>query len=459
MTTRHGPFSIRQGIAPLIALSTLTITITLAAMGEHLLFLFSALFTMLLLGVPIAISLAGACLLWVLLTGRVPDVVIVHRMVNGVDSFPLLAIPFFILAGNLMNNGGITERIFDFAKAIMGWMRGGLGHVNVGASIVFSGMSGAAVADAGGLGTIEIKAMRDAGYADDFAVGITAASSTIGPIIPPSLPMVIYGVMASVSVGQLFAAGLIPGILMGATLMVMIAVMARRRGYPRDAKFELSILWWAFRRALLSLMTPVIIVGGIISGMFTPTEAAIAAVLYALLLGIFVYRTLSWQRLMRVSMDTIETTAVILFIVAGASIFAWILTSNQVTQHVTTLLGPFADNPIALLLIINLVLIVIGCFMETIAAITIMVPVLLPAVAAAGIDPVHFGVIMVLNLMIGLLTPPVGMVLYVLSKVSGISFEQCMRGTIPFLIPLFISLLLISTFPIISLWLPTLVYR
>jgi TRAP-type C4-dicarboxylate transport system permease large subunit len=272
-------------------------------------------------------------------------------MVNGVDSFPLLAIPFFILAGNLMNNGGITARIFDFAKALMGWMRGGLGHVNVGASIVFSGMSGAAVADAGGLGTIEIKAMRDA--------------------IPPSLPMVIYGVMASVSVGQLFAAGLIPGLLMGAALMVMITIMARRRGYPRDSKFILSVLGIAFRRAFLSLLTPVIIVGGIISGMFTPTEAAIAAVVYALFLGLFVYRTLNWQRLVRVSMDTIETTAVILLIVAGASIFAWILTSNQVTQHVTQLLGPFADNPIALLLIINLVLIVIGCFMETIAAITI----------------------------------------------------------------------------------------
>jgi len=459
MTNQLSLMTARRGIAPLIGLLAIGATVMLAATGEHLLFLFACLFTLLVLGVPIAISLAGSCLLYVLLTGRVPDVVVVHRMVNGVDSFPLLAIPFFILAGNLMNNGGITARIFDFAKALMGWMRGGLGHVNVGASIVFSGMSGAAVADAGGLGTIEIKAMRDAGYADDFAVGITAASSTIGPIIPPSLPMVIYGVMASVSVGQLFAAGLIPGLLMGGALMVMITVMARRRGYPRDSQFILSVLGIAFRRAFLSLLTPVIIVGGIISGMFTPTEAAIAAVVYALVLGLFVYRTLNWQRLIRVSMDTIETTAVILLIVAGASIFAWILTSNQVTQHVTQLLGPFADNPIALLLIINLVLIVIGCFMETIAAITIMVPVLLPAVAAAGIDPVHFGVIMVLNLMIGLLTPPVGMVLYVLSRVSGTPFEQCMRGTIPFLIPLVISLLLVTFIPAISLWLPTLVYR
>jgi tripartite ATP-independent transporter DctM subunit len=382
-----------------------------------------------------------------------------HRMINGVDSFPLLAIPFFILAGNLMNNGGITVRIFDFAKALMGWMRGGLGHVNVGASIVFSGMSGAAVADAGGLGTIEIKAMKDAGYDEEFSVGITAASSTIGPIIPPSLPMVIYGVMASVSVGQLFVAGLVPGLLMGLVLMAMITIISRRRGYTRDAVFSLPVLGHTFKRAFLSLLTPVLIVGGIMTGAFTPTEAAIAAVVYALVLGGVVYRSLTWRRLLKVSMETIETTAVILLIVAGASIFAWILTSNQVTQHVVTLLGPFADNPIATLIIINLVLIVVGCFMETIAAITILVPVLLPVAVTAGVDPVHFGVIMVLNLMIGLLTPPVGMVLYVLSRVSGISFEKCMRGTLPFLVPLVIALLLVTFIPAISLWLPTLLYR
>lgn len=446
-------------VPPVFAAVAILGCIALAVTQYYLLFLFAALFTLLVMGVPIAISLAGSCLLYVLLTGRVPDVVVMHRMINGVDSFPLLAIPFFILAGNLMNNGGITSRIFDFAKALMGWMRGGLGHVNVGASIVFSGMSGAAVADAGGLGTIEIKAMKDAGYDEEFSVGITAASSTIGPIIPPSLPMVIYGVMASVSVGQLFVAGLVPGLLMGLVLMAMITIISRRRGYTRDAVFSLPVLGYTFKRAFLSLLTPVIIVGGIMSGVFTPTEAAIAAVMYALVLGVVVYRTLTWRRLLKVSMETIETTAVILLIVAGASIFAWILTSNQVTQHVVTLLGPFADNPIATLIIINLVLILVGCFMETIAAITILVPVLLPVAVTAGVDPVHFGVIMVLNLMIGLLTPPVGMVLYVLSRVSGISFEKCMRGTLPFLVPLVIALLLVTFIPAISLWLPTLIYR
>ncbi|QEM82057.1 TRAP transporter large permease [Halomonas binhaiensis] len=453
--------SARRGsrVAPVIVVLAALGCVALALTGQYLMMLFAVLFTLLVCGVPIAVSLAGSCLIYVLLTGRVPDVVVVHRMVNGIDSFPLLAIPFFILAGNLMNNGGITARIFDFAKALMGWMRGGLGHVNVGASIVFSGMSGAAVADAGGLGTIEIKAMRDAGYDDEFSVGITAASSTIGPIIPPSLPMVIYGVMASVSVGRLFAAGLIPGLLMGVALMIMIVWMSRRRGYQRDARFSVSVLGRSFSRAFLSLLTPVIIVGGIVSGAFTPTEAAIAAVVYALLLGGVVYRTLTWRRLLKVSMETIETTAVILLIVAGASIFAWILTSNNVTAHVMELLGPFQDNPVAVLLIANLVLIVVGCFMETIAAITILVPVLLPVAVGAGVDPVHFGVIMVLNLMIGLLTPPVGMVLYVLSRVSNISFEKCMRGTLPFLVPLVAALLLVTFVPQVSLWLPTLFYR
>lgn len=414
---------------------------------------------MLVLGVPVAIALGSSSLLYILLSGEAPDVVVLHRMVNGVDSFPLLAIPFFILADNLMNTAGITNRIFDFAKTVVGWMHGGLGHVNVGASVIFAGMSGAAVADAGGLGTIEIKAMRDAGYDEDFSVGVTAASSTIGPIIPPSLPMVIYGVMASASVGQLFAAGFIPGLLMAVSLMLMVAWFARRRAYPRDAAFSLTRLGRSFVRAILPLMTPAIIVGGILSGVFTPTEAAIAAVFYALMLGVFVYRTLDWQRLLRVSMDTIETTAIILLIVASASIFAWILTSNRVAEEFARILLGFTDNRVVILLLITLLVLIAGCFMETIAAITILVPVLLPVVTMIGIDPVHFGVVMVLNLMIGLLTPPVGMVLYVLSRVSNVPFERCVAATAPFLIPLIVVLLLITFVPAITMWVPTLIYR
>jgi tripartite ATP-independent transporter DctM subunit len=338
-------------------------------------------------------------------------------------------------------------------------MHGGLGHVNVGASVIFAGMSGAAVADAGGLGNIEIKAMRDAGYDTDFAVGITAASSTIGPIIPPSLPLVIYGVMADTSIGQLFTAGLIPGFMMAAALMIMVAYYARKRNYPRDMRFSLSRFGTSFLHAIMPLMTPVIIIGGIMGGLFTPTEAAIAAVAYSLILGLIVYRTLDMRKILRVSMDTVETTAVIMLIVAGSTIFAWILTANQVALHFSQAMLTITDNKIVLMLLITLVVLVIGLFMETIAAITILTPVLLPVAVSLGVDPVHFGIILILNLMIGLLTPPVGMVLYVLSKVADVPFERCVTATAPFLIPLVTVLLLLTFIPELSMWLPTMVYR
>lgn len=420
--------------------------------------LFVSLLFMLVAGVPVAVALGSASLIYILMDG-LPPTVLIHTMINGVDSFPLLAVPFFILAGHLMNTAGITNKIFDFAKALVGWMHGGLGHVNVGASIIFAGMSGAAVADAGGLGTIEIKAMRDAGYDADFSVGITAASSTIGPIIPPSLPLVIYGVMASTSIGQLFAAGLIPGLLMAVSLMIMVAWYARKRNYPRDARFEFSRLGSTFVAAFLPLMTPIIIIGGIVTGAFTPTESAVAAVAYSLVLGLVVYRTLTWKHLIRVSMDTIKTTSAILLIVAAAAIFAWILTANQVAEALGTFLFDFTDSKTLILLIMTLMILAIGCFMETIAAITILVPMLLPVALKLGIDPVHLGIMLILNLMIGLLTPPVGMVLYVLSQVSGVSFERCVVATMPFLIPLVLVLLAITFIPQLSMWLPTMIYR
>ncbi|TYB86677.1 TRAP transporter large permease [Oceaniovalibus sp. ACAM 378] len=424
-----------------------------------IMWLFVMLFGMLVFGVPVAVALAGSSAVFIFANGTPPTMVVAHRMINGVDSFPLLAVPFFILAGNLMNTAGITERIFNFALAMVGWMRGGLGHVNVGASVIFAGMSGAAVADAGGLGAIEIKAMRDAGYDTKFAVGITAASSTIGPIIPPSLPMVIYGVVAGTSIGQLFVAGFIPGMLMAVSLMIMIAIMARTRGFGRDQEFYWSVLWSTFQRAFLSLLTPVIIVGGILTGAFTPTEAAVAACAWALFLGVVVYRTLTVPRFLRVSFDTIETTAVVLLVVGAAAIFAWILTSNRVPEQFAAGLLTVSDKPWVILILMNLILLAVGCFMETVAAITIMVPVLLPIAIVLGIDPVHFGVIMVLNLMLGLLTPPVGMVLYVLARVAKIPFEECVVGTAPFLIPLVIVLLLVTFVPGLTMWLPNLIYR
>ncbi|WP_439648272.1 TRAP transporter large permease [Acuticoccus kalidii] len=424
-----------------------------------MLLLFAALAVFIVIGLPIALALAGASLVYVLASGTVPPLVVVHRMVAGVDSFPLLAIPFFIFAGNLMNSTGITARIFAFAQALVGWMRGGLGHVNVGASVLFAGMSGAAVADAGGLGAIEIKAMRDAGYDPDFSIGITAASSTIGPLIPPSLPMVIYGVLASASIGQLFAAGVIPGLLMAVALMILVHFYARRRGYRRAAAFSMRVLWITFRRAFLSLITPAIIIGGILLGIMTPTEAAIGAVAWALILGAVIYRNLTLKSFLRISLESLETTVVIMFVVASASIFSWILTQNRVPEMFAALVSGSTDNTFVILVVINLILFVVGCFMETVAAITILVPVLLPLAISVGVDPVQFGVIMVLNLMLGLLTPPVGMVLYILAKVSNVSFEYTARATMPFIVPLLVVLMMVTFIPALSMWLPTLIYR
>ena len=415
--------------------------------------LFVVLTLLLIIGAPVAVAFCLASLVYILIDG-LPSTLMLHTMVGGIDSFPLLAIPFFILAGHLMNSSGLTTRIFAFASALVGWLPGGLGHVNIGSSVIFAGMSGAAVADAGGLGLVEIKAMRDAGYDDDFAVGTTAASSTIGPIIPPSLPLVIFGVMASVSIGQLFAAGLVPGLLMAVSLMVMVAVLSKRRGYPVDAAFRVSRLWQTFKRAFLSLLMPFIIVGGIVSGAFTPTEAAVCAAFYALILGLFVYRNLQWKHLLRITMDTVETTASILFIVAGATLFAWVLTANQVADMLAAGILGITENKTLVLFIITGIVLLVGCFMETIAAITILVPILMPVAAQVGIDPIHLGIVVILNLMIGLLTPPVGMVLYVLSKVSNVPFERCVSATSIFLIPLIAVLLLLIIFPQLVLWAP-----
>ena len=452
-------------------------------------------------GVPIAIAMCIASLLYIWISGTIPPLTVVHRMVGGVDSFPLLAVPFFILAGNLMNSAGITNRIFGFALALVGWLKGGLGHVNVVGSVIFSGMSGTAIADAGGLGTIEIKAMKDHGYSTEFAVGVTAASATLGPIIPPSLPMVIYGVQANASIGKLFAAGFIPGMLMAALMMGMVAYYAHKRNYGSDmafewgrisrAMFELSVvliaavvlfkLWgdesidgmskfgWPLLavlvvdklfkfEAFMALLTPVILIGGMASGLFTPTEAAVAAVAWALFLGFVWYRTLNWRMLIKISMETIETTATVMFIVAAASVFAWVLTTTQATEAIATWVLSISSSPAVFLLLANVFLLFVGCFMETIAAITILVPVFMPIIAQLGIDPVHFGVIMVLNLMIGLLTPPVGMVLYVLQKIAKLSFERTVAAVMPWFIPLIGTLLLITYVPELVMWLPEIWY-
>ncbi|MEI6723621.1 MAG: TRAP transporter large permease [Betaproteobacteria bacterium] len=405
-------------------------------------------------GLPVAMAMAVASLVFVMASGTIPDFVVIHRMYGGIDSFPLLAVPFFIFAGNLMNSAGITNRIYNVALALVGWMKGGLGHVNVVGSMIFAGMSGTAIADAAGLGTIELKAMKDHGYPTEFAIGVTAASATVGPIIPPSLPFVIYGMMAGVSIGQLFLAGVIPGLIMGVTMMLTVAYYAHTRNYGTDAVFSWARLGKTFVEAFLAMMTPVLLVGGMTMGVFTPTEGAIAASAWALGLGLFWYRTLNWKLLVKISMDTIETTATVLFIVAAASIFGWLLTVTRVTDAVALWVLSFTQDPNMFLLLANLLMLFVGCFLEPTAAITLLVPILIPICQKLGIDLVHFGLVMVLNLMIGLLHPPMGTVLFVLSRVAKLSFERTTMAILPWLVPLFATLALCTYVPAVVLWLP-----
>jgi tripartite ATP-independent transporter DctM subunit len=355
-----------------------------------------------------------------------------------------------------MNSAGITNRIYDFAVAMAGWTRGGLAHVNILGSVIFAGMSGTAIADAAGLGTIEIKAMRDHGYDKEFAVGVTAASATLGPIIPPSLPFVIYGMMANVSIGALFLGGIVPGLVMTVLMMGYVYYCARRYGMGQDQPFNLRTLGVTFIAAFPALLTPAIIIGGMTFGWFTPTEAAIAACAWALMLGVFLYRTMSWKQFYKVTLDTIETTAGVLLIVGAASLFGWVLTTTRIAEQAAEALLVLTTNKYIILLLLNLLLLAVGCFLEPIAVISILMPILLPILIKVGIDPIHFGVVMTLNLMIGLLHPPLGMVLFVLMRVAKLSLERATMAILPWLIPLLGSLILITMVPEITLWLPRL---
>ena len=419
--------------------------------------LFSIWILLIIFGLPVAFSLGVTSLLY-LWMNNIQLYVIAQKMVSGIDSFILLAVPMYMLAGKLMNQGGMTKRIFRFAQVVVGRFPGGLGHVNVLASMIFAGMSGSALADIGGLGTVELEAMEKAGYKKDFRVAITAASSTIGPIIPPSIPFIIYSMLTNVSVGALFAAGFIPGVLMGIILMITIFIMARKQTFPIEPKKTftefIKITWEAF----LSLITPGIILGGIFLGIFTPTEGAVIAVFYSLFIGLFVYREIKIRDIPKILLETIEETTIILIIVSISSLFGWIIAREQVPQMLASYMIQFSSSPVITLLILNLLFLIVGCFLDPMPAQIILVPFLLPLIKKIGIDPIHFGVIIVLNLMIGILTPPFGTGLFMISKIGNISVERAARALLPFIVALIIALLIVTYVPKISLFLPYLIF-
>lgn len=417
--------------------------------------LFSVFLVLLVLGMPIAFALGISSLSYLLLEG-ISLTIIPQRMYAGMDTFVLLCIPGFVLAGNLMNVGNITEHIVRFCNALLGHIRGGLGLANVGGSMIFAGISGTAVADAASIGSVMIPGMAKSGYDKPFAAAVTAASSTIGPIIPPSVPMIIVGSLAGVSVGRMFLAGALPGLLMGVAMMITVYILSVRRGYPKERRATLRELLREGRTAFWALLMTGIILYGIIGGFFTPTEASIVASLYALVVGIYVYKGLTWRKLPAMLTDTVLTSSALLLLIGLANLFGWILTSQQIPQMVASGILSISDNPIIVILILNLILLFVGAFMETIAALIILFPALLGVATGVGMDPVHFAVMAVLNLMIGLTTPPVGVCLFVVAGIGNLRMLSVARAIMPFLICNLIVLMLVAYIPAFSLWLPNL---
>jgi tripartite ATP-independent transporter DctM subunit len=410
-----------------------------------------------LAGLPLFVSMGLACLVFLLLAGM-PVTVLPQKMAGSINSFPIIAAPLFILMGNILAAAQLTDKIVAFASAVIGWVRGGYAHASIMTSMIFAGMVGSAVADAAGAGAIEVRAMRKAGYRPETAASITAAAATIGPIIPPSLPMVIYGVTADVSIGKLFLAGVIPGLLMGLALMVMVSLVARREGMTRKAFVGFKVVGATFLRGFFALMTPVVILGGIFGGFFTPTEAAAVACLYALFLGFVVYRTLTWQHIGPILEETAETTGLVLVLVMAAGALGWCISISRLPQTLTPMILETIKDPLVFLLMANLLMLLIGCFMEALAAMLILIPILVPAAISYGINPVQFGVVMVLNLILGTIHPPIGVVLFVVTRIADVSFETMSRAILPWLIPLVAVLLAITVWPPLTLWLPSLYF-
>ncbi|HUV08697.1 MAG TPA: TRAP transporter large permease [Spirochaetia bacterium] len=426
----------------------------------ELIVFFGSFLILLVMRCPVAFSMVLASFGFLLLNGQISLLIIPERMTISLDSFPLLAVPFFVVAGVLMNRAGIARRIFDFALSIFGRFRAGLAHVNVIASMIFAGMSGSAFADAAGLGAVEIKAMVEEGYDRDFSAAVTAASSCIGPVIPPSVVMVLYGVMAEVSIGELFAAGMIPGIIMGLSMMVLIYVLATmgKVNAPRGVKQPLRIVVQKTRAAFFPLLGPVFILGVILLGIATPTEAGVVATVYALVLGL-AYRTLSWKSLSEALEESVLTTGRFMFIIAAASVFGWLVTIEQVALVLYQSIQIITTQKWIILLFVNIILLCLGCFIEGIAIMIVSIPALIPLMKAIQVDLVHFGVILTISIMIGLITPPVGMTLYIVSDIAKVRIEDVVRRVIPFLIPLVFTLFLTTYWDKMVLLIPKLLFR
>ncbi len=408
----------------------------------------------LVVGIPIAITLGLSSLAY-LLVMDIPAVVMPQKMYAGMDVFVLLSIPGFILAGNLMNRGGITERIIRFANALVGWIRGGLGLTNVGASMLFGGITGTAVADAASIGGVMIPGMKKAGYPADFSAAVTAASSTVGPIIPPSVPMIIVGALSSISVGKMFLAGAIPGILMGLAMMVTTYIIARRRNFPRQEWKGAGEIARSFAGAFWALAMTGLILYGLLSGIATPTETAIVASVYALVVGLFVYRELPLKEVPKILVDSAVSAAGILVLVGFANVFGWILVSERIPQTIADAVLSFTDNRFVIILIITILLLIVGMFMETIAALIILFVPLLTLATSVGIDPLHFATFAVLNLMIGLTTPPLGVCLFVCAGIAKLPLSPVIIAILPYIATNIFILLLVCYFPPLATWLPS----
>lgn len=413
------------------------------------------LFITLIIGMPIAVGIGISSVMYIVFTGSVSFDIIPQMISNGLDSYNVIAIPFFILAAQIMNRVGVTDRLMDFAGRLIGHYKGGLAHVNILTSMLFAGMSGSAIADSAGLGQILIPNMKKKGYDPAYAAAVTAASSTIGPIIPPSVPIVIYGILSETSIGKLFLAGAIPGVVMGFAMIVLSYYIALKKDYPKEEKPDLKELARTTVRVIPALLTPVIILGGMWGGIFSPTEAAAVAVGYAVLQGFFM-RTLRLKDLWDAVKEATLYSSIIMLIVAVANLFGWILSTEQLPVRFSEWMFGITENKIIILLILNVFLLILGCFMEILAIMLMTVPVMMPLILELGIDPVHFGVIMVLNLMIGLLTPPFGLSLYIAQDIAGTPYSRAVRYVFPYIFLMLLLLLVITYFPGFVMFLPNL---